>query len=155
MAKISGGDKIPYEKPTCNLNLISKLQGGIEDIYILMSKTVVVVLVASSFEDWISLMDITLYLERETFFINPKSHFSSYHSFKYALYLSGTLWINQVLQDISEELQLENFSKSFSGFTVSWIYVQYLSAMVGFSVSNHRHLLSPKNKGMSPSCETD
>lgn len=49
VAKISGGDKIPYEKPTCNLNLISKLQGGIEDIYILMSKTVVVVLVASSF----------------------------------------------------------------------------------------------------------
>lgn len=42
--------------------------------------------------------------------------------------------VKQELQHISVALQLQNFSKSFSGFTVSYIYVQYLSALVVFSV---------------------
>lgn len=40
-----------YEKPICNLNLISKLQEGVRDSCILMSKTVVLLLVASSLQD--------------------------------------------------------------------------------------------------------
>jgi len=42
--------------------------------------------------------------------------------------------VKQDLQDISVVLQLQNFSKSFSDFTVSCTYVQYLSALAVFSL---------------------
>lgn len=40
----------------------------------------------------------------------------------------------QELQDISVARQLQIFSKSFSGFTVPHIHIQYLSALVSSSV---------------------